>query len=174
MAGIKCWFFSLLLGLGIAFAQNNEAPLPSVDTRSLTTAWFGLNTGYINSSYPFGLALHFGVLNPAGPHLRLSGSLQFREGATSLGLAADSLTTFVYVSPLMVYGGGGGAIVFESNSFLIDAHGLVGVEYSLSNLDLEEFALFLEIRLGAALALGDIPQPAIPAVAALIGFNIYF
>ncbi|MCA9837649.1 MAG: hypothetical protein KC422_12070 [Trueperaceae bacterium] len=162
----------LLFLLGLVYAQNNQANTVASQTRQ-GDAWFGL-TGGLHSSYPFGLALHFGVSNPSGADLRVSGSLQFRDGAASLGIGADGLVTFSEVLPLSIYGGGGGIVFFESESFMIDGHGLLGIEYSLSQQDLEELAVFIEVRIGAALAVGAIPQPSIPAASAVLGFNVYF
>lgn len=164
-----------LLSLNSALAQNNQIPTQSPSFNAFTNNWWGLTSGYINSSYPFGFALHFGVKNPQGPDLRISGSFQFRDGSSSLGFGVDALTPFAEVLPLSVYGGGGGAILFEDQSFLFDAHGLVGTQYSFSDYDLEEIGLFLEIRLGAALAVGEnIPQPAVPSAGAVLGVNFFF
>ena len=169
-------FISLLFVFltATSLAQNNQASSQVPTNLRQGDSWFGLTSGYINSSYPFGLALHFGVLNAAGPDLRISGSLQFREGNASLGVGADVLTDFSQVYPLTVYGGGGGMVLFESQSFMIDVHGLVGAEYSFADFDLEEIGVFLEVRLGAALAVGGIPQPSVPAASAVLGFNVYF
>ncbi len=173
-------FRKLFIIIGIVFigalaaAQNNQVSSPNLPSLRQGNSWFGLTSGYINSSYPFGFALHFGVKNVSGPDLRISGSLQFREGTASLGVGADVLTPFSQVSPLTIYGGGGGIIMFESQSFLIDAHGLVGAEYSFADFDLEEIGAFVEVRLGAALAVGGIPQPSVPSASAVVGFNIYF
>ena len=158
-------------GLSTGFAQSlPQIPLPQIQGRS----WFGLKTGYVNSSYPFGLSVHFGVQNPNSLDLRVSGSLQRRSGATAFGFGVDTMRAFTDSFPLSVYGGAGGQIFFESSSFLFDVHGLIGTEYRLANADLEELGLFLEIHIGAALATGEIPQPGVPVASVLFGVNIYF
>jgi hypothetical protein len=136
--------------------------------------WFGIKTGYINSSYPFGLLAHFGVRNPAGADLRISGSYQPGQGGSSLGVGVDVLRTFNEVRGLSVYGGGGGSLIFGAASFLADLHGLVGTEYRLVAAQLDELGFFLEVQLGAALAIGNIAQPAVPNLGAVIGINIHF
>lgn len=170
-------FFVTVFNLpSTSFAQNNQLPTTqSIAVRSNTNSWFGLNAGFINGSYPLGLALHFGVKNPEAADLRLSGSLQFRDGASSIGLGVDVLRTFSEAQPLRFYGGGGGFIAFENSSFLIDGHGLVGVEYNFAESNLEEIGIFIEVRIGAAGAIGGgIPQPPIPSAGAVVGLNIYF
>ena len=137
-------------------------------------SWFGLKTGYINSSYPFGFSVHFGVKNQNSFDLRVSGSLQRRADNTALGFGVDALRPFTQSFPLSVYGGAGGQIFFESQSFLFDIHGIIGTEYRLAQSDLEELGLFMEIHIGAALATGYIPQPGIPVASVLVGVNIYF
>ena len=167
-------FLLVLLCLNCSFSQNNQA-ITQTPITSQTTNWWGITSGYINSSYPFGFALHFGVKNPAGADLRVSGSFQFRDGGSSLGFSADALTAFAEVTPLSLYGGGGGSILFESQSFLFDVHGIFGTQYTFAELDLEEIGVFLEVRLGAALAVGgDIEQPNVPSAGAVIGVNFFF
>ncbi len=164
-------FLLVLLSLSFGSAQNNQA----INLNYETNNWWGVTSGYINSSYPFGFAFHFGVKNPSGADIRLSGSFQLREGGSSLGLGVDAITPFTRVTPLTLYGGGGGAILFEAESFIFDGHGLVGAEYNFEEADLEEIGVFVEVRLGAALAVGDnIQQPNIPAAAAVVGVNFYF
>jgi hypothetical protein len=153
----------------IGFAQTPTLPILQPGT-----SWFGLKTGYINSSYPFGFSVHFGVQNPSSFDLRVSGSLQRRSENTALGFGVDALRPFTQSFPLSVYGGAGGQIFFESQSFLFDIHGIIGTEYRLANADLEELGLFMEIHIGAAIATGDIPQPSIPVASVLVGVNIYF
>jgi hypothetical protein len=156
---------------GSGFAQSlPQVSLPQIQGRS----WFGLKTGYINSSYPIGISVHFGVQNPNSLDLRVSGSLHRRSGATAFGFGVDALRDFTESFPLSVYGGAGGQIFFEGSSFLFDVHGLIGTEYRLAETDLEELGLFLEIHIGAALATGAIPQPGIPVASVLVGVNIYF
>lgn len=160
----------LCLGLLLAtlsYAQSTPILQPG-------QSWFGLKTGYINSSYPFGLSVHFGVKNQNSFDLRVSGSLQRRADNTALGFGVDTLRPFTVSFPLSVYGGAGGQIFFEAQSFLFDLHGLIGTEYRLANTDLEELGLFMEIHLGTALAIGDIPQPGIPVASVLFGVNVYF
>ncbi len=162
------WFLVfVLMGLGLGQAQVTPILQPG-------QSWFGLKTGYINSSYPFGFSVHFGVKNQNSFDLRVSGSLQRRADNTALGFGVDALRPFTQSFPLSVYGGAGGQIFFESSSFLFDIHGIIGTEYRLANADLEELGLFMEIHIGAALATGDIPQPGIPVASVLVGVNIYF
>jgi hypothetical protein len=164
-------FIVCLAGLSMGFAQSlPQIPLPQIQGNS----WFGFKTGYINSSYPFGFSVHFGVKNPNSLDLRVSGSLQRRSEATALGFGVDTLRSFTDSFPLSVYGGAGGQIFFEGSSFLFDIHGLIGTEYRLAEADLEELGIFFEIHIGAALATGDIPQPGIPVASVLFGVNIYF
>ncbi len=176
MRFLRSFLLCMVCFFGFAFSQNNQIPTPLAQSTVQTTdSWFGLTTGFINTSYPFGLALHFGVVNQTGPDIRISGSFQVRNGGTSLGVGADVLTPFAEVLPLKVYGGGGALIMFEEGSFLLDGHGLFGFEYSFSEYDLEEIGLFLELRLGAALAVGgSIPQPSVPSAGVVLGINIYF
>lgn len=159
----------VVLLLSFGFAQTQTTPLLQPGK-----SWFGIKTGYINSSYPFGFSVHFGVQNPNSFDLRVSGSLQRRSGNTALGFGVDALRPFTQSFPLSVYGGAGGQIFFENSSFLFDLHGIIGTEYRLANADLEELGLFIEIHIGAALATGEIPQPSIPVASVLVGVNIYF
>jgi hypothetical protein len=167
LTNIKTRLLFLMLLLPLGFAQNTPLLQPG-------NSWFGLKTGYINSSYPFGFSVHFGVQNANSFDLRVSGSLQRRSDNTALGFGVDALRPFTESFPLSVYGGAGGQIFFESSSFLFDIHGIIGTEYRLANTDLEELGLFMEIHIGAALATGEIPQPGIPVASVLVGVNIYF
>ena len=169
---IRRFLLCCLLSLGCTGFAQELPPLPTTPP-STSQNWFGVRLGYFNQSYPFGLALHFGVENPNGLDLRISGSLQRRE-RWSLGVGADVLRPFSEVRGLSVYGGAGGFLAFEGQAFLIDVHGLLGTQYRLVAANLEELGFFLEVNLGAALAVGGIPQPNVPHISALFGLNVYF
>ena len=153
-----------------ALAQN----FPPLPTSQRSTTFFGVKTGYVNSSLPFGAALHFGVQNASGFALRISGSLQPRDSGTIWGLEGDGYSPFTNSDGLSVYGGAGAKIFFKGTSFLADAHGLLGSEYRLGRANLAQLGLFLELHIGASLSIGELAQPPIPSFSTLFGLNIYF
>jgi len=119
--------------------------------------------------------IHFGTKDPAGNGLRISASYQPGATGAAWGLSGDAITPIRTLNGLSPYAGGGGGVYFEGRSFLLDAHGLLGAEYRFEQAQAEQLGIFLEMQLGAALAVGsNITQPAVPTIGVLAGFNIYF
>ena len=168
--------FLCLCFVSFGFAQSTQGIVVS-GSQTTSQTWFGLKTGYVNNVYPFGMSIHFGVdpVNISSPNFRISGNLRTRETGASFGIGIDAFGQLIDATPVNFYAGGGGAVQFENQSFLLDVHGLFGTEFRFIEYDLEELGLFLELSLGAALAIGsEIPQPNIPFAGLAFGFNFHF
>lgn len=171
MFGRQFFISILFCCLVTPFALAQTFPFSSAQS---STTFFGVKTGYVNSSLPFGAALHFGVQNASGFALRVSGSLQPRDNGTIWGLEGDGYSPFTRSGGLSIYGGAGAKIFFRGTSFLADAHGLLGSEFRLGRANLAQLGLFLELHIGASVSVGDLAQPPIPSFSTLAGLNIYF
>jgi hypothetical protein len=143
----------LTLVLGAAQAQN----------------WIGVRSGY-----PLGVTVHYGIGNAFAPGTdgRVSANLRVRGSVVDFGVGFDVLRTVSVERPFEVYVGGGPAIDFGGGGTLIDLHGLVGGEFILSDLDLEELGVFAELSLGAGVGINR--DSEIPRVGGALGFNYRF
>lgn len=143
----------LMLVLGSVQAQN----------------WIGVRSGY-----PLGVTFHYGIADAFAPGTdgRVSANLRIRNNIVNFGVGFDVLNTVNVEPPFEVYVGGGPAIDIGGGGAVIDLHGLVGGEFLLSDLDLEELGVFAEISLGAGIGIGRGSE--FPRIGAGVGFNYYF
>ena len=148
---------TLLLFTGNAQAQN----------------WFGVRSGW-----PLGVTVHYGIDNglSRGFDLRVSGRVFARgSAAVTVGVGVDALRDVFIEPPFSVYIGGGPAVEFGSDLFLLDVHGLVGAEFRFIDLGMPQLGLFVEGSLGATLDLsGGGDETRIPDVGAAVGVNFRF
>jgi len=117
---------ALVLGSGAAFAQ--------------TGAWVGLSGGYP------GAALHFGVedIVTDGLDVRVNVGYAY-AGADGASFGADALYGLDVDTgevPVNMYVGGGAGLVFGK---AVAVKALVGGEYRLGDIGIEELGVFLEV-----------------------------
>jgi hypothetical protein len=140
-------------------------------------SWAGIRTGY-----PLGFSVHYGLENGlgTGTDFRVSFNAYLREQTGNqlyVGLGLDVFTELQEKPPFSLYGGGGvsadiGPNVFNESSALIDVHGLLGGEFRLYDLELEQFGMFAELTLGAGI--GVYRNSVLPTFGGAVGFNYHF
>jgi hypothetical protein len=140
-------------------------------------SWVGIRTGY-----PLGLSLLYGMEDGlgSGTDFRVSFNAYLREQTGNqlyVGLGLDVFTALQEKRPFSLYAGGGvsadiGPNVFNESSALIDVHGLLGGEFRLYDLELEQFGVFAELTLGAGF--GVYRNSVLPTFGGAVGFNYHF
>lgn len=133
--------------------------------------WAGLRTGY-----PLGVTVHVGAENAIGADLdiRVSGRVESVGSSPRIGLAVDLMRSVGGTPPFDIYAGGGPSLSVGGGAAFFGIHGLLGGEYRLSEIELDQLGVFAELSLGAEIDMSGGGSARLPTFGAAVGFNWHF